>query len=468
MDNIPDGKLFTRCWKIPRIKQLSGAPVVHKLDRFSSLPHSILLRIFRIGVQLDKRVSFAFPCKISLPIRLSCLSQSLRKIVLAAPFLWTNLDDRVFGSPAMLTVFLKRSQDSSLNIDIDDFDGYSAILRAFKKTIAHVERWHHLSVSTQNAKAFNMIVEPLQSLRAPKLVSIKISCIGDECEGLPEITIFSGGTPALQSLDLSSAPCFPSDLETLTSVSLHCLPGNDPLLSEDQFYDYFGAMHSLTKLRLIGEVTRVDDDEEEFIDLPSLTSLSITPAEDYDACILIQPNCVSFICSTLDTTTLQHLFIDLLTTKILRHFIAFLREATSPPFPNVVSLGWETKISGSATQDLMRAFPKLEHLTLMGFQSDSFLKALTKQDKSDPQVGGSYYFPSLSRINVDWTSLLTLRQTISTRIKINKPIAKLRIHTNMLTADERKHKDWGWLKGHVKLESVRRDKMRVDAGGWVE
>jgi hypothetical protein len=273
-----------------------------------------------------------------------------------------------------------------------------------------------------------MIMSPLGSLHAPKLEFIEICCFGDIEENTAQATIFSGGAPILRAIDLSSVNCFPLNSRTLSTVSLHAFPGSEPILSGTQFHQLLKNILSLTSLTLIGEVMRVS---RMFgvtaVDLPRLASLTIIPAEDYDACILITPICVSYICYSLPTTNLHHLYISDMTKKISNNFMSFLRQGTSPRFPNVVSLWWETKLSESDAVDLMVAFPKLERLALYSFQSDGFLKALAKRDNNNDRspAEGSCRLPQLTTIGIYWATLKVLRKVVSSCQKISISIRRI-------------------------------------------
>ena len=183
-----------------------------------SVPDEVLLEIFRIGNALEKSDGlFDFAPKIPLLIRLSRLCSGLRRLVLNAPLLWTIFDRKVLSSSSILNMFLKRSWDCGLEIHIN-----GTIRREkFGKLVNHVNRWQALNILAEvgnDTRLFYKILAPFRNLYVPRLIHLDIAYVS-YVEDAPVKTIFTGGTPALKSLDLCTALCFPNTSAVLRHSS---------------------------------------------------------------------------------------------------------------------------------------------------------------------------------------------------------------------------------------------------------
>jgi len=135
--------------------------------------------IFAATVIAEKRMNYYEPqCHRPLPIRLSQISSRLRRIVLNTPLLWTNLDDKVFRSSAILDCFLQRSQNCGLEIDIRDMSEsmvyVKKVLRNFDKVVVCVNRWHSLYLQIDFQSNLDMFIARVHDLCAPNLNLISI------------------------------------------------------------------------------------------------------------------------------------------------------------------------------------------------------------------------------------------------------------------------------------------------------
>lgn len=435
---------------------------------FSSVPDVALARIFSFMVDVEKNDKYRFYTHrqgVPLPIQLSHISSDVRRVVKNTSALWRYLDAAVLGQQEVLDTFLVRSSNDLLEIQIGEYLGTHAI-RNFYKVIAHINRWHRLDISAETVDVFMMLITPLRALCAVRLEYLKLSYIGDQTFGevSPGGFLLSGGTPALKSLHLYSVACFPSTLENLTHFEFHN-GGYSPLLPYSLFCQRLASMRSLASLYLIGQTVTVPRMREVLpILLPSLTSFTITPAEDYDAHINIPAACVSAVCATVVAPGLQRMAFDELTLEILTPFLKQLRKKTFR-FPLVKCLMWSTALDDPEDAVIiMRSFPMVEHITLHDFEGDIILETLLRYDR-DPHSDNRLW-THLQTVTVVWVNVRILRELVSARVGFEEPIRTVRIHKGMLRGEERKTEDMVWLREHVRLKFVSDDNIREVASDW--
>jgi len=200
------------------------------------------------------------------------------------------------------------------------------------------------------------------------------------------------------------------------------------------------------------------------VHLSSLRSLTITPAEDYNAHISIPSSCVSAVCATVGAPGLQRLALDDFTLEILTPFMKQLRKKTFR-FTLVKSLLWSTALDDPEdVVTIMRSFPMAEHITLLNFESDIFLETLLRHDR-DPHSDNRLW-ARLQTITVHWINVRVLREFVSTRVDFEQPIRNIRIHEGMLRGKERTTEDMVWLREHVRLKFVSYNNIREPASDW--
>jgi hypothetical protein len=240
---------------------------VNQTCAFLAIPIDILLKIFNSVALLERArnriiTSHARPKKL-LPVRLSHVSSLLRSIVLNRPLFWTTFDFHVIPCSPMVEAFLTRSQSSPIDIYIEE-SYLEGALRNMSRLVHHVHRWRRLYISgdsdDMSQGQWMDIVTRLRYLHAPNLkyLQLSMSRAGDAYErNMQYFFTFAGGTPSLTSLSLTTeALCFPVQRNTLTTLSLHTLPGDPKRMSYAQFCDILASMSSLTFVRLIGQIIR--------------------------------------------------------------------------------------------------------------------------------------------------------------------------------------------------------------------
>ena len=398
-------------------------------------------------------------CHRPLPIRLSQISSRLRRIVLNTPLLWTNLDNKVFRSPAILDCFLQRSQNCGLEIDIHDVSSskeyLDEVLRNFGKVVVCVNRWHSLDIHINFQEHLHMFIAHVHDLCAPNLnrISIFFIPLGEFRDEALATTIFTGGTPALKSLCLSGVACFPNSLETLTSLCLRTYPWLFPLLLYTHFREQLIAMRSLVHLRCVGPITHCPSMQAiKAVNLPSLRSLTIDVLMDNEA---PPPHFVSGLCCTLPTTTLQHISLTALTDQMVLSFLHYMRNGTLR-FPHVKSLTWSSKLTDEKDIiTIMESFAEVEDLTIPSNftdTSESLLQVLLQHDRDSPTKCLLWPHLHTLRLKLPWRIIL-LHDFVVIRLATDSPIRKVWTFDSILAET----KEVKWLQEYAGLESLQCD-----------
>jgi hypothetical protein len=437
---------------------------------FANTPADVLLHIFSMTIKSEAGDRYRWPHTSTTPLafRLSHISSFVRQLVLGVPSFWTTIDNRVVQSDAMTDVYIIRSRDCWLDINItDDYgcDRHDTVQR-FKKLVAHIHRWRRLRFFAEHIsdEEFGELFEPLRMASAPNLVHLDIGSISDVEESPTTLRrILAGGTPTLKTLRLmSNSFCLPTGFGALTRFRLLTLPGHLPSLTYISLCTALVAMCSLTHLQLIGQVVCWPTVKAvKPIILPALQCLDLNPSEDYDAGF-IEAHCVSSLFATFTAPSLQQLSLSYLPSAILKSFLKNLRNGTFC-FPHVKSLAWWTALKSDQIATIVQSFPALESLTLMDCPGDNLLEALLAHD-NDPS-SRSPLWPCLCRLNIySSIKLSNLRAYVASRIRWEKPIREVRLHESLLRMKRDPHLDW--LCAALDLKFWSYDIFAAEGSGW--
>ncbi|KDQ16046.1 hypothetical protein BOTBODRAFT_54188 [Botryobasidium botryosum FD-172 SS1] len=199
----------------------------NELQPIYRLPDELMISIFESVEQAEDNMYMSLLERA--PINLSHVSRLWRDIALNTPTLWTKLDD---NNASIVDVFIERSGNASLRVDIADNNFYDT-LQLTPPLLHHVHRWESLSLGAFRDRS----IRTLGKLPAPRLKKLVIW--GEMDNDIPEgalYTDFLGGqTPCLRDLELHSVhfAFAPSLYKDLTRLYLKHAGANiaEPLLA---------------------------------------------------------------------------------------------------------------------------------------------------------------------------------------------------------------------------------------------
>ncbi|KAJ3497620.1 hypothetical protein NLJ89_g10325 [Agrocybe chaxingu] len=253
----------------------SASEIVLSISPIEELPTEILMLIFE-----EYCDNWSPADKTSLPqLCLSQVNRQWRSIAVSLASLWTKLAITPQFSSYIVSVYLKRSQQLPLDLDLDlryeatdDFKR-DRVLTIWKAVKSSADRWRRLTLQLgpQDASA---VSEDLRELGAPLLEELEITS-SSHVSGIT--TILDCGAPSLRHLRLigMSLQRFGPALNQLTKLDLTT---NCPM----QFTVFKGLCQKMVKLEELTLRSRVVEawplypSKDEIIPLPALKVLKVS------------------------------------------------------------------------------------------------------------------------------------------------------------------------------------------------
>ncbi|GJJ13011.1 hypothetical protein Clacol_007260 [Clathrus columnatus] len=211
-------------------KKPKRMPSTPKSPRILTLPPEILSYIFELGNLLSETgpddVYNPFP---HFAVLCSHVSQYFRTVALSTPQLWTYIDFREGFPYETAHIFLERSKEAPLTLDVDLTTGSESLsasrddhryivedmieqsIQIHSMIAPHAHRWKHFDLKADYYEIIWYWLLELAKIRsAPYLENLGIFCHEDwksSEEFQPRelrnpMAVFAGGTPRIRSVDL--------------------------------------------------------------------------------------------------------------------------------------------------------------------------------------------------------------------------------------------------------------------------
>ncbi|KAJ4002073.1 hypothetical protein F5050DRAFT_1802642 [Lentinula boryana] len=402
------------------------------ISSINQLPNELLTLIFFFGSQLphfDLRYplssvpSFKSPTFVEIVMK-TC--RRWRQLIAHTPSLWTNVLisrsrsdlDRLpsiadFEKPmGSITSALQRSSNLLLDITID-FTHISS-KTAIRQLSAESERWRSLSIFVQTSQNLPAVLSHLKDIRAPELQTLEITAHKFHDGDFPHTSphAFLKSSPHLSTVRLNrvSLRWGASPLRGLTTLELRFIIWP----SHTDFQTLFTNSPELQNLKLHFDThafTRLDRNNGNFtmtrplIKIPCLRTLELRfiyhdSSSTYNVILLLQ----LFSLPALEELT----FKDFGTAEWCRSLVYFRYYAKS--FPKLTRLILErVKDIIYVDSSLVRAFPHLTSLHLIGVYSSAFCRLLCgarTQDLGSAGLASSPYnevevWPALEELVIE-------------------------------------------------------------------
>ncbi|KAF7970929.1 hypothetical protein HWV62_22570 [Athelia sp. TMB] len=301
---------------------------------------------------------------IPIAILLSQISSSTRRIVRAAPLLWTCIDSEVLTKPSHLHLYLELSCQCLLDISVTDVSNERGQFPIMMPLLAHASRWRRFHMWINTKADLRHFVIMFKHMRLQSLKQLDLTCWNEDDgdDALPHVegSFLRGGTPCLQEISISNMKCLPLASHSLNRLILHNASYGSPLWSCAQFAEMLSKMPSLTCLEMTGPVVEIEEIPIRTIALPSLRSLTLIEDEP----------------DTLDNRSLYHagilaLFTDAplgsisLCGPLVGAFPSILEALRTKRlhFPHVTDLYWDLLDESWEEEDeeaFIQAFPRVE------------------------------------------------------------------------------------------------------------
>ncbi|PFH52142.1 hypothetical protein AMATHDRAFT_140863 [Amanita thiersii Skay4041] len=304
-----------------------------------SLPPEILCTIF-VELQPKKRLRHQLPVEVVV----SHVCKHWRGAAIGFPQLWSRIDVYSDKSQDRLAGYLERSNPCLVDVNIDtyDFDNGSNSLdevasfaHAFELIAKHIERVKRLFWFTRYENTIEQYRNPFMNVAAPQLEHLRIVAtkhIVPYKRSGPSYTIFNGGAPLLNLVDIGATWTLPC-IEHLTTLILGDIcPPFDGLAS--QFLRIITSAPNLQNLaihRTFGTATT--DIMTGPISMPNLRSLKLA----FQHTSLI----VSFLFG-LQAPLLESLWLSCRPFMALYPFLKHAQVASGTKFPRLKYLTLQT------------------------------------------------------------------------------------------------------------------------------
>jgi F-box-like len=413
----------------------------------NGLPTELLAHIFHLGTRMvgDPDVPFLKP----FPVLASHVCHLWRSVALGSPSLWTNI---TFSEGLLYEhsqIWIERSKDLPLDIEIDVgrslgvgqdeveatalFSHVSTILDII---VPHVTRWRKLRVLVdQYIYMYEVLRRLARCASAPLLEILRLYLIDYDLIRRPTFFVpFRGNTPSLSLVSLVEVHVAWSSslLRDLVEFEMarHAM---DVRPSWVDFSRILRDSPRLACLRLYGSgpAEPVTDWQDEPIELPLLESLSLTNDN---------PIHVSSLFRLLSMPNLKKLSL-----RVGRvDDPEFSRQLVRPPrsvLSTLQSLNIAALPSDSSTIDAMyEQLTNLESICLhCKYIQKYFFTALMES------LSGAMYCPNLTTIITSGISGPEMRSFVAVRAMARIPVKRIVMREDEALSDE----DERWLREHV-------------------
>jgi hypothetical protein len=382
-----------------------------------------------------------------IEVAVSHVCHRWRNVVVNAPLLWSNIQ---VASPAELETYLKRSAHCLLDIRLD-FSGaiWDPEEIFFSMLIAHVHRWRHFYIYTDDAWTNHHILErlaPLKDIAAPCLESLTVSLYTiDQVITLSVSDIFTKGAPRLSNLRLN-AGLFP--LPPLINVTtLHL--GYRWLTDNYRLENVLAYMTSLDILSLdtqwmpdiLGSFTEIN--------LPSVRTLRIVGDSE----------CFVWLLSFLSGPCVETLVLRKFTMNFGTTDLPTVNGTEKLPMVRSLALIDSRMVTKSNFVRLNKMFPTVTHLTIQNGISPT-LPTVTGFSSPPSDVA----LPNLHSVTLDCTKKHAERWLDIMAMVSAQPSVKIL----RLTADLMSRLDLQNLRTVFLVEELKVDGPRISITGAMD
>ena len=295
--------------------------------------------------------------------RITHICRFWRMLSIDLSTLWARLNVSVKTPISILSIYLQRSNNLTLDIEVDlrhDPEDKAIRTHATKlweiiKSTAY--RWRRLNIHIGPHDATS-VAEELRQLAAPFLEDIRMTCYVP-IDGLTQM--FKGCTPALTSLRLwdVSLQQFTPSLANLTRLHL----ASTSPMKISAFRELVSQMIKLEELTLRSRVVEgwpVYPEADDIITLPSLTTLKLSDRR----WPLFVP-LLSIFAPNLTSLSLYDLVGHDLPDTLMEHYIL----EQYPSVRNLTLKGKSSFIDEVSFAQLARMFPAVDHFALLDVNS---------------------------------------------------------------------------------------------------
>jgi hypothetical protein len=435
-------------------KQREIIALTNSVAPISLLPSELIAEIFNTG----RHTSSIRP---SFPLVVSHVTRKWREIAIQSPSLWTDI--RIGGrseTQALLDLYLQRSQDQPLDVEIHHFHR-SALRRdeirklyddIFGILAHHAGRWRHLRIIVDSELPEEdhllWIFTQLHDLYAPRLQSFYLESNGI-ASAPKRCDIFTHGAPLLSSIVLRG-DALPFGLPPLSSVTkLELGPCTDQ-------YRHYELNKILTGLPTLSELVLRHHLHFQAghahlplpIELPSLISLDIQFTHDNRLEFGLQRTLDVIEAPNLESFTLDIAY----SSELSKYISGPTDKSMSDRFPRLSTFGLHLdKIPDEMFPRLCDAFPDVTQIITTRDDTSGLLSFL---DGTERQI----LWPKLDSLTIimqqSYKSIFDkLCSVISSRVERGHPIRHLKMPwsftSNVPIGRIR------WLQKHVELEHQR-------------
>ncbi|PPR01692.1 hypothetical protein CVT24_001521 [Panaeolus cyanescens] len=292
-------------------------------------------------------------------LTLTHVCQHWRELATNLPDLWSNILASADTPSHITTLYIARSQERCLDLDLDlrhdasDHLRRESALGLWSLIKTTTSRWRKLNIQIgpHDATAFS---EDLREVGAPRLETLQVSS-ASHIAGLTKI--FEGGSPCLKSLRLVGLSLlrFTPSTDSLTHLDLM---SNCPM----QFATFAKIMNRMVCLEDLTIRSRVVEGwpthptQEDIIHLPSLAVLKISDRR-WPLFIPL----LSIVAPKLHTLSLYDLVAHDLPDTASEHQL----RSNLPEVTNCILRGGSTYIDEDDFGQLSRMFPKVSHFGMI-------------------------------------------------------------------------------------------------------
>jgi len=443
-----------------------------------ALPNEILSYIFQLGVMDEEKAEIESEVKVDeegptekvgFQILVSQVCRMFREVAIGTPCLWTQIHILDLAPPRIdfVRTCVERSGCSKLDVMVDSDDprlGHEPepIETLMTILVPHIHRFQRFTVRLRGFQSLYRIMQVLDR-PAPQLETLELSDIDYEnafdeddpfspTELREPLVLFGGVTPKLESVSLDGAHVAWKSCDFTDLVELHLgYHTRDVRPSFDEFKAIIDASPALRRLDLRGSAPLLSDD-------PAETSLYAPLLMDR-----LEDMHISDIPSDYATTLISllrapHLKSLSLTDLDTNDYSVFFRCIMGPPvlFPclNTLKLA-SIEVADDAFESLLRAFPKVTHLTLYFNQMP-----ITWLTYLEPNPEHEIICPKLESLKCVSASTSDIKKVLEKRREAGFPIARLQI--------DKETENWGtkgcmkWIRENTTVEIIEPSEHGTD------
>jgi len=427
----------------------------------SSLPNELLAEIFERG--RSKGRSPHPKTKLPFEVHISHVSRRWRDVAINLPCLWTNI--HIYTTLLWIGEYLERSRSCNLDLLISLWDTEyiedinkraERIDYILNLLLPHVDRWSSFALEGCYEQSVYMALSRLHHLRAPALRKLTIT-FEDMMDSLVGTNfssqIFTDGAPLLTHARLDMLRCCWPPLNTLTSLDL--LQPHRSELVYNRFLQTLTTSQCLTRLCLqardiVYDCWRLDRYTTK--QLPTLRSLQLIQMSYLTSSLLL----------AVSAPQLESLQLEGIESNHLSAFCEAPCGALKFPALQFLTLKAVYFQPGSYI-DLCRVIPTITHLTIVSmYDIDKLFRSIGERHPLEGRSSDGPIWPYLQTIVIHSVEdhdgrldLLGLHlcEMISARITMRRPIQKLVLEAELLSAVER----LDLLRGRVVVEEWNDD-----------